>query len=177
MVSLRLATPSDAGALWRIFSAIFLEGTTYAPDEELREPDFLRDWFGRGGEQWVGESEGRVVGAYTLRPNQPGRGAHVATASYGVEAAARGMGVGLLLGDTHSSAHRPWGTEPSSSTSSSAPTLRPSASGSGSASTSVPRCRAPFGTGFWETSTPTSCGADSVVRLSLPRERGYCSPP
>ncbi len=98
MVSLRFATPSDSDAVWRIFSPILLEGTTYAPDEQTREPDFLRDWFGRGGEQWVAEAEGRVVGAYTLRSNQPGRGAHVATASYGVEATARGMRVGLLLG-------------------------------------------------------------------------------
>lgn len=97
-LSLRLATPSDSDALWRIFSDILLEGTTYASDEKTSESDFLFDWFGRGGEQWVAESEERVVGAYTLRPNQPGRGAHVATASYGVDTSARGRGVGLLLG-------------------------------------------------------------------------------
>jgi ribosomal protein S18 acetylase RimI-like enzyme len=98
MVSLRLATPSDAGAVWRIFSEILADGTTYAPDDEMPEADFLRDFFGRGGEQWVAESSGTLLGAYTLRPNQPGRGAHVATASYGVDAKARGLGVGLLLG-------------------------------------------------------------------------------
>ena len=39
-----------------------------------------------------------MVGTYTLRPNQPGRGSHVATASYGVEGAARGLGVGRAMG-------------------------------------------------------------------------------
>jgi ribosomal protein S18 acetylase RimI-like enzyme len=97
-LSLRLATSGDSSAVWGIFSAILVDGTTYAPDEQTTESDFLRDFFGRGGEQWVAESEGRLVGAYTLRSNQPGRGAHVATASYGVDAAARGMGVGLALG-------------------------------------------------------------------------------
>jgi ribosomal protein S18 acetylase RimI-like enzyme len=97
-LTLRPLAASDSSALWRMFSAIFREGETYAPDERMSESEFLRDWFGRGGEQWAAESEGLVVGAYTLRPNQPGRGAHVATASYGVETAARGQGVGLLLG-------------------------------------------------------------------------------
>ncbi len=100
-VELRTATPRDAEALWSLFSAILAEGTTYAPDEKTSEAAFLGDWFGRGGEQWVAEAEGRLVGAYTLRSNQPGRGAHIATASYGVVATARGLGVGLALG-THS---------------------------------------------------------------------------
>jgi ribosomal protein S18 acetylase RimI-like enzyme len=98
MVSLRTAQPKDEGAVWRIFLAILAEGATYAPDERTTEADFLRDFFGRGGEQWLAESGGQVVGAYTLRPNQPGRGAHIATASYGVESAARGLGVGRALG-------------------------------------------------------------------------------
>lgn len=97
-LSLRPATRGDGSAVWRIFSPILTEGTTYALDERTDESDFLRDWFGRGGEQWMAETESGVVGAYTLRPNQPGRGAHIATASYGVDAAARGLGVGQLLG-------------------------------------------------------------------------------
>ena len=93
-----MASP-DSAALWRIAREVFLDGTTYAPDESMTEAQFLGDWSGRGGEQWVAESDGRLVGAYTVRRNQPGRGAHVATASYLVDAAARGQGVGRLLGE------------------------------------------------------------------------------
>ena len=100
-VTLRPSTSRDSDAVWRIFSEILREGTTYAPDETMGEAAFLRDWFGRGGEQWVAESEGQVMGAYTVRPNQPGRGAHIATASYGVHTESRGQGLGRLLG-THS---------------------------------------------------------------------------
>ncbi|MGO8968537.1 MAG: N-acetyltransferase family protein [Myxococcaceae bacterium] len=100
-VDLRIATPRDEEALWGLFSVILAEGTTYAADEKTSPTSFLTDWFGRGGEQWVAESQGRLVGAYTLRSNQPGHGAHIATAGYGVSAAARGLGVGLALG-THS---------------------------------------------------------------------------
>jgi ribosomal protein S18 acetylase RimI-like enzyme len=95
---LRPFTPADADALWAIFREVIVEGTTYAPDEETSAEDFLRDWTGRGGEQWVAEGAGGVVGAYTLRRNQPGRGAHVATASYLVADSARGLGVGRTLG-------------------------------------------------------------------------------
>jgi L-amino acid N-acyltransferase YncA len=97
-VSLRLAEFADGSAVWRIFSAILAEGTTSAQAERTAEAEFLRYFFGRGGEQWLAESDGRVVGAYTLRPNQPGRGSHIATASYGVESGARGLGVGRTLG-------------------------------------------------------------------------------
>jgi len=97
-VQLRPARPADASALWRLFQEVVAEGATYAADEATSEGDFLRDWTGRGGEQWVAADGERVVGAYTLRPNQPGRGAHVATASYLVDAAVRGQGIGRRLG-------------------------------------------------------------------------------
>lgn len=96
---LRPFTSSDAAPLWSIAREVFLDGTTYAPDETMPEAQFLGDWSGRGGEQWVAESDGRLVGAYTVRRNQPGRGAHVATASYLVDATARGQGVGRALGE------------------------------------------------------------------------------
>ncbi len=97
-VSLQAAKPADGKTVWRIFSPILAEGTTYAPDEGTLEADFLRDFFGRGGEQWLADTDGAVVGAYTLRPNQPGRGSHIATASYGVESQFRGSGVGRAMG-------------------------------------------------------------------------------
>lgn len=42
-------------------------------------------------------SGGRLVGAYYLKPNQPGVGAHIANAGYLVARPARGGGVGRLL--------------------------------------------------------------------------------
>ena len=45
------------------------------------------------------ELSGRIVGGYVLRPNQPGRGSHVANATYLVSADARGHGVGKQLGE------------------------------------------------------------------------------
>ena len=41
----------------------------------------------------------RVLGAATIGPNRPGRGSHVATASFMVSPASRGRGVGRRLGE------------------------------------------------------------------------------
>ena len=41
----------------------------------------------------------RILGTAKFGPNRPGRGAHVATASFMVSSAARGMGVGRALGE------------------------------------------------------------------------------
>jgi GNAT superfamily N-acetyltransferase len=43
--------------------------------------------------------EGSVIAAAVIQANRPGRGAHVATASFMVSPAARGRGVGRQLGE------------------------------------------------------------------------------
>lgn len=44
-----------------------------------------------------GTGAGRLVGAYYLKPNQPGVGAHVANAGYLVDRDQRGSGIGTVL--------------------------------------------------------------------------------
>ncbi|MBK7535418.1 MAG: GNAT family N-acetyltransferase [Myxococcales bacterium] len=95
---LRLACPDDMPALWRIFSAVVVAGETYVQDETFAEAAFAPYWSGRGGEQWVAELDGAVVGGYTLRANHPGRGSMIGTASYVVDEAHRGRGIGRTLG-------------------------------------------------------------------------------
>src|SRR4029077_10670361 len=41
----------------------------------------------------------QVVGSYTLHPNHPGTGAHVANAAFIVAKAARGQGIGRAMGE------------------------------------------------------------------------------
>jgi ribosomal protein S18 acetylase RimI-like enzyme len=97
--TLRPATRDDLGALWGAFTEIIAAGETYVQDSTMTESEFQAYWWGRGGEQWVAEHAGRVLGGYTLRANYPGRGAHVGTASYVVTREARGQGIGRLLGE------------------------------------------------------------------------------
>jgi GNAT superfamily N-acetyltransferase len=45
----------------------------------------------------VAELDGAVVGAYLLKPNHPGRAAHIANAGFAVAREARGRGIGRAL--------------------------------------------------------------------------------
>ncbi|MCP3918852.1 MAG: GNAT family N-acetyltransferase [bacterium] len=62
----------------------------------------LRD-YGEGDraaiERVVAEDDAEVVGSYTIKPNHPGRGAHVANAGYMVAESRRGRGIGYTLGE------------------------------------------------------------------------------
>jgi L-amino acid N-acyltransferase YncA len=88
---------ADLDSVWRIFHAITVEGLMLAHDENTTREEFESYWVGRGGEQWIAEDE-RIQGAFTLRANHPGRGAHIATATYLVAPEARGKGLGFALG-------------------------------------------------------------------------------
>lgn len=98
-MELRPTTPEDLTPLWREFQSVARAGETYAQDEAATLQEFDEYWRRRGGEQWSAVEGQRWLGAYTLRANQPGRGAHVATASYLVAREARGEGVGRRMGE------------------------------------------------------------------------------
>jgi len=96
---IRRADPHDAPAIVAIGRELVEEGTTYAFAPETTD-DELRDfWLSPGARTFVAERDGEVVGCSLLRPNQQGRGAHVANAAYAVAARARGTGVGRALAE------------------------------------------------------------------------------
>jgi GNAT superfamily N-acetyltransferase len=51
------------------------------------------------GQTVVAEEDGVIAGSAKMGPNRSGRGAHVATASYMVDRAHQGRGIGRALGD------------------------------------------------------------------------------
>jgi L-amino acid N-acyltransferase YncA len=98
-VTIRPASAADFERLWAIFQAVVADEATYAfPADTPRET--ARDyWLGPGMETFVAEdAAGQVVGMYKLVANQPGLGAHVANASFMVDPAAAGRGIGRALG-------------------------------------------------------------------------------
>ena len=93
------AAPDDFAAMWPIFEAVVAAGDTYALPPQTPREQARRYWFGDGIRSFVARSEGRVVGMYKLVANQPGPGSHVANASFMVDPAARGQGVGRAMGE------------------------------------------------------------------------------
>jgi L-amino acid N-acyltransferase YncA len=99
MVTVREASKSDRDAVWSIFHTVVGDGDTYAFDPDTPREEALAYWFDRRARSYVAESDGKVVGTYILRPNQPGLGSHVANAAFMVSAANRGLGVGRAMGE------------------------------------------------------------------------------
>ena len=99
MLTIRPATETDHGIIWKIFHEVVATGDTYAFDPKISRDDALAYWFRADTHTYVAEKDREIVGTYTLRPNQPGGGAHVANAAFLVAANARGQGIGRAVGE------------------------------------------------------------------------------
>lgn len=96
-VTIRIATQADADAIWEMFSEVIDAGEAFAFDHTTSRADGLRFWLESPTCCFVAEHGGLVIGSYFLRPNQPGRGAHVANAGYMVARSGQRRGVGRLM--------------------------------------------------------------------------------
>src|SRR5438477_8948742 len=98
-LEIRSATEADHDAIWDIFHAIVAAGDTYAFEPEMSRQEALAYWFRGDTHTYAAENDGRVVGTYTLRPNQAGGGSHVANAAFMVAPDTRGLQVGRRMGE------------------------------------------------------------------------------
>jgi GNAT superfamily N-acetyltransferase len=100
-VLIRTATPADWPAIYPFFAAIVEEGHTYAYPEGLSSDEAAALWMMLDPPDTtvVAVEDDRVFGSAHAGPNRPGRGDHVATASFMVDPASRGRGVGRALGE------------------------------------------------------------------------------
>ena len=96
MVEVRGYEPSDIPAMIDIWNEVVEDGIAF-PQEEKLDGAAAAQFFGSQTHCGVAVEEGRVIGLYILHPNNVGRCAHIANASYAVGSAARGKGVGRLL--------------------------------------------------------------------------------
>jgi len=101
MIVIRDAVDSDIAQIARFFRAIVSAGETYAYPEDLDDRAIAELWLERppGGTIVALNGEGVVLGSAKFGPNRPGRGSHIATASFMVDPVAQGQGVGRTLGE------------------------------------------------------------------------------
>jgi ribosomal protein S18 acetylase RimI-like enzyme len=97
MITIRKATALDWPAVWTMFQAVATLGDVFAYDESTSEETARRLWLDHPSVCFVAEENDRMVGTYFLRPNQPGRGAHVANGGYMVKPEARGRGIASAM--------------------------------------------------------------------------------
>ena len=100
MIEIREATDDDWPRIYPVYAAVVAAGTTYAFPEGQSLEEARPLWREPPpGRVVVAEEDGRLVGTAKAGPNRPGRGAHVATASFMVDPQTRGRGVGRALGE------------------------------------------------------------------------------
>jgi L-amino acid N-acyltransferase YncA len=96
---IRDATDADWAAIYPFFSEIVAAGRTYAYPENLSSDEARDYWMMDPPHRTVVAVDvGTVVGTATMGPNRPGRGSHVATASFMVDPRNHNRGVGRALG-------------------------------------------------------------------------------
>ena len=91
---------SDWPSIWPIFQEVVTAGDTYTYDPDWSSERAREVWVEAPPGQTVVVYDGaRLLGTAKMGPNRPGRGSHVATASFMVATDARGRGVGRALGE------------------------------------------------------------------------------
>lgn len=98
---IRDASDEDWSAIWPFFQQIVVAGQTYCYDPALGRDDARRIWMldPPGRTVVAADADGALLGSAKMGPNQQGPGAHVATASFMVDPAHTGRGVGRALGE------------------------------------------------------------------------------
>jgi len=96
---IRDARPEDWVGIWPFFRQIVAAGETYTWPRDMSEHDARAAWFPSPGRTVVASVAGTVVGTAKTQPNQAGPGAHVANASFMVDPAYGGRGIGRALGE------------------------------------------------------------------------------
>lgn len=97
MTTIRPATEADWPSVWELFQAVAASGDVFSYDETTSEDTARKLWFDAPAICYIAEVDGAFAGTYYVRPNQPGRGNHVANAGYMVHPAFRGRGLATLM--------------------------------------------------------------------------------
>jgi ribosomal protein S18 acetylase RimI-like enzyme len=87
----------DEDELFHAFAAAVEEGTGYPQSAPISRQEFRAFWLEPTVSVQIARVTGRFAGAYYLKPNFPGRAAHIANAGYLVVARMRGEGIGEAL--------------------------------------------------------------------------------
>ena len=98
MTLIRPFQGADWPATWQVLKPVFRAGDTYSFAADISEPGARRAWIETPDSTFVAESDdGRILGTYYIKANQPGQGSHVCNCGYVVAPAARGQGIASLM--------------------------------------------------------------------------------
>lgn len=97
MLAIRKAQESDLDRVWELWQLVVQQKVYFPYDESYSRADMEKVWIKLENPIYVAVLNNEIVGAYILRPNQPGYGSHIVNASYMVDTQHRGHGIGTKL--------------------------------------------------------------------------------
>jgi ribosomal protein S18 acetylase RimI-like enzyme len=90
--------PADWPTLWLILKTTFAAGDTYTFSPQSTEAEIQKAWIELPAATFVAcAGDGKIVGTYIIKPNQPGLGAHVCNCGYVVSKEAQGQGIAAQM--------------------------------------------------------------------------------
>jgi ribosomal protein S18 acetylase RimI-like enzyme len=99
MLEIRKAAETDQDEVWKIIQAVIASGDTYVFAPDSPKEKMLEFWFGEEKETYIAVVEGRILGSFFLKPNQPDLGSHICNAGYMVSPKAKGQGIGRKMAE------------------------------------------------------------------------------
>jgi ribosomal protein S18 acetylase RimI-like enzyme len=94
MIQIREYQESDWPAIWPILEETISAGEAFSFFPQSSEAEIHQVWVEAPAATLVAmEPDGRILGTYYIKPNQPGLGSHVSNCGYAVAAEAQGRGV------------------------------------------------------------------------------------
>lgn len=95
---IRRLEPTDWPLVWPLLRATFQAGDTYAFAPESIEADIHKAWIEAPSRTFVAcAPDGKLLGTYFIKPNQPGLGSHVCNCGYVVAPEAQGQGIATAM--------------------------------------------------------------------------------
>jgi ribosomal protein S18 acetylase RimI-like enzyme len=95
-MQIRPAQHADLDAMWHICRAVIAAGDALPFSDDFDRATFQSHWFGSHA-AYVAITQAGISGMYKFGANYPGRGSHVASATYLVDPEAQGQGIGRAL--------------------------------------------------------------------------------
>lgn len=97
-MNIRPYEDKDWPRVWEIIGEVFRQGETYAYSPDITEEEAHHAWIEYPTQTFVvADDQGMTLGAYYIKPNQPGLGAHVCNCGYITAPEARGKGLARAM--------------------------------------------------------------------------------
>jgi ribosomal protein S18 acetylase RimI-like enzyme len=99
MIKIRKTISTDHQDIWNIINEVISTGDTYVFAPGSSKEKMLDFWCGADKQTYVAIIDGKIVGTFFIKDNQPDLGSHIANAGYMTMPAAFGKGIGKTMGE------------------------------------------------------------------------------